>query len=94
MKLAVALRKGIAVKINSGAAGKARATAKLKRSTLGSGAAKVRASGKATLRVRFSRKAAKTLRKRRSTRLTIVVGFKPAAGGASVKQSASLTLKR
>jgi hypothetical protein len=94
MKLALALRKGIAVKVDTGAAGKASAIAKLKRSKLGSATAKVRASGKATLRIRFSRKAARTLRKRKSVRLAIAVGFKPTGGGASVKDAASLTLKR
>ena len=94
MSLAAALRKGIAVKIETGAAGKASAIAKLKRSKLGSGAAKVSASGKATLRIRISKKAARTLRKKKSVRLAIAVGFKPAAGGAAMKQAASLTLKR
>ena len=94
MKLAVALHKGISVTVKAGGPGKASATAKLKRSKLGSGSTKVRASGRAKVRIRFSRKAARTLRKHRSVRLAIVVGFKPAAGGAPVKQSASLTLKR
>jgi hypothetical protein len=94
MKLAAALRKGITVKVDAGAAGRASATAKRKRSKLGSGAAKVGASGKAKVRIRFTRKAARSLRKRTSVRLAIAVGFKPAAGGAPVKRSASLTLKR
>ena len=93
LKLAKALRKGITLTVNAGAAGKARATAKLKRSKVGSGAANVGASGKAKLRIRFTRKAARSLRKRRSIRLAIAVGFKPVAG-APVKRSASLTLKR
>jgi hypothetical protein len=100
MKLAAALRKGITVKVDAGAAGRASATAKRKRSTgararkLGSGAAKVGTSGKTKVRIRFTRKAARSLRKRKSVRLTVAVGFKPAAGGAAVKRSASLTLKR
>ena len=93
LKLAKALRKGITLTVNAGAAGKARATAKLKRSKVGSGVATVGASGKAKVRIRFSRKAARSLRKRRSVRLAIAVGFKPVAG-APVKRSASLTLKR
>ncbi len=92
--LRAALRKGITVTVNTGAAGRTSATAMLKRSKLGSGAATVGASGKAKLRIRFARKATRSLRKRTSVRLTITVAFKPAAGGASVRQSASLTLKR
>jgi WD40-like Beta Propeller Repeat len=94
IKLAVALRKGIAVTVKTGAAGTASATAKSGRSKLGSGAARVGASGKAKVRIRFSRKAARSLRKRTSVRLAIAARFKPAAGGASLKRSASLTLKR
>jgi hypothetical protein len=93
VKLAAALRKGIAVTVDAGAAGKARATAKLKRSKVGSGVATVGASGKAKVRIRFSRKAARSLRKRKSVRLAIAVGFKPVAG-APVSRSASLTVKR
>ena len=93
LKLAKALRKGITLTVNAGAAGNARATAKLKRSKVGSGVATVGASGKAKVRIRFSRKAARSLRKRRSVRLAIAVGFKPVAG-APVKRTASLTLKR
>jgi hypothetical protein len=93
LKLAKALRKGIAVTVDAGAAGKARATAKLKRSRLGSGAATVGASGKTKVRIRFTRKAVRSLRERKSARLAIAASFKPVAG-APVKRSASLTLKR
>lgn len=93
LKLAKALRKGIALAVDAGAAGKARATAKVKRSKVGAGVATVGASGKAKVLVRISRKAARSLRKRRSVRLGIAVGFKPVAG-APVRRSASLTLKR
>jgi hypothetical protein len=94
MKLATALRKGIAVTVDAGAAGKASATAKLKRAKLGSGAAKVGKSGKAKVRIRFTRSAADALRRKKSTRVSIAVAFKPAGGGAAVKQSASLMVKR
>ena len=70
------------------------ATAKLKRSKLGSGAAKVGASGKAKVRIRFTSKAARSLRGRKSVRLAIAVRFTPAGGGAPVTRSVSLTLRR
>jgi WD40-like Beta Propeller Repeat len=93
MKLRTALKTGIAITVNTGAAGKATATAKLKRSKLGSGSAKVGASGKAKLRIRITRKAARSLSRRKSARIAIVVGFKPVTG-AAVKKTATLTLKR
>jgi hypothetical protein len=97
IKLAAALRKGISVTVNTRAPGKASATARLKRSKLGSGAvtvATVGTSGKATLRIRLTRNAARSLHTRKLVRITIAVGFTPAAGGAPVKRSAPLTLKR
>jgi WD40-like Beta Propeller Repeat len=94
MTLAAALRKGIPVTVRTGAPGRATATAKLKRAKLGSGRTRVGAAGKAKVRIRVSRKAARSLRRRKSIRVAIAVGFKPAAGGAAVKRSAALTLKR
>ncbi|MDA0164075.1 hypothetical protein OM076_27630 [Solirubrobacter ginsenosidimutans] len=93
IKLRTALREGIAVTVNSGAAGRVTATAKLKRSKLGSGAAKVGARGKAKVRIRFTPKAARLLHERRSARLTLALRFTPAGGGPSVTRSVSLTLK-
>ena len=54
--------------VDTGAAGRTTATVTLKRSKLGSGAAKVGASGKAKVRIRFTRKAARSLRGRKSVR--------------------------
>jgi hypothetical protein len=66
----------------------------LKRSKLGSATARIGASGKATIRLRFTPKAARTLRRRASVRLAIAVRFTPAGATAPVTRSASLTLKR
>ncbi|HEY6887009.1 MAG TPA: hypothetical protein VI300_04490 [Solirubrobacter sp.] len=93
LKLRTALRKGITATVNPGTAGRLTATAMLKRSKLGSGAAKVGASGKAKVRIRFTRKASRVLRQRRSVRLTISVRFTPARGVA-VSRSVPLTVKR
>jgi hypothetical protein len=92
--LRAALRTGITVTVDAGAPGRAGATAKLKRSRVGSGAATVGASGNANVRIRFSRKAARSLRARKAVVLAITVRFTPAAGGEPVKRSASLRLKR
>jgi hypothetical protein len=94
MKLPAALRKGIAVTVDSDAAGRMTATAMLERSKLGSGVAKVGASGKAKVRIRFTPKAARSLRERKSVRLAIAVRFTPAEDAASVTRYVSLTLKR
>jgi hypothetical protein len=70
------------------------ATARLKGAKLGSGATRVGANGKAKLRIRFTPRAARALRDRKSVRLAIAVRFTPSGGGAAVTRSASLTLKR
>jgi hypothetical protein len=93
IKLRSALRKGLTVTIDSRAAGRATATAKLKRSKLGSGAVKVGASGKAKVRIRFTPKASRLLHHRRSVRMTLAFRF-TAVDGATVGRSVSLTLKR
>ena len=62
MTLRAALRTGIAVAVDTHGTGRITATAMLKRAKLGSAAAKVGASGKATVHIRFARKAARSLR--------------------------------
>jgi hypothetical protein len=69
------------------------ATAKAKRSRLGSGTAKVGASGKAKVRIRFTKQASRALRHRRAVRVTIAFRLTPAQG-AAVRRTVSLTLKR
>jgi len=59
-----------------------------------SAAAKVGASGKAKVRIRFSPKAARLLHGRKAARVTISVRFKPAGGTATVTRIARLTVKR
>ena len=93
-KLQSARRKGIAFTVTAGVAGRVTATAKLKRATLGSVAAKVGPSGTAKLRLRFTSKAVRSLRSRKTVRLALTVRFTPAGGAAPVTRSISLTLRR
>jgi hypothetical protein len=93
-KLQSARRKGIAFTVTAGVAGRVTATAKLKRATLGSVAARVGPSGTATLRLRFTSKAARSLRGRKAVRLALAVRFTPVGGAAPVTRSILLTLRR
>jgi hypothetical protein len=91
--LHAARRAGVAVSVDAGAAGRVTATAKVKRTKLGSAAAKVGASGKAKVRIRFSPRAARLLHGRKVARVTISVRFTP-AGGTPVTRNVRLTLRR
>jgi hypothetical protein len=94
MKLATALKRGIVLTVKPGAAGKASASALLKRKRVGAGAKKVGAKGVAKVNVRIARKAARSLRKVRSAKLTLRVAFKPAGGGAAQKAVATVVISR
>jgi WD40-like Beta Propeller Repeat len=93
-KLAAALRKGIVVTLKPGEAGKAAGAAKAGKAKVAKGAAMVRAKGSAKLKLRFSQKAKRSLRGKRSVRLAVAVKFTPNGGGAAQTASAKLTLKR
>jgi hypothetical protein len=94
VNLRSARRSGIKVRVDASGAGRITATAKRKRAKLGAGAATLAAPGRATVRIRFSPKAARLLHPRRTARLTISVRLTPAGGGAPVTRAARLTLKR
>jgi hypothetical protein len=94
VKLAAALRKGIVVTLKPGEAGKAAGAAKAGKAKVAKGAARVGAKGSAKLKLRFSQKAKRSLRRKRSVRLAVAVKFTPQGGGAAQTGSAKLTLKR
>jgi WD40-like Beta Propeller Repeat len=93
-KLGKALRKGIVVTLKPGQAGTAAGSAKAGRAKVARGSAKVGAKGNAKLKLRFSKKAKSSLRRKRTVRLAVAVRFAPADGGAARKATARLTLKR
>jgi hypothetical protein len=91
--LKAARRKGIALTVSAGTAGRLRASAKLGRRPLGAAAARVGTSGKATARLRFTPKAARLLHRRASARVTVTVRFTPTTG-APITRSVRVTVKR
>jgi len=59
-----------------------------------SGKATAKGAGKANAKLKFTKTAIKRLKKAKSLKLKLVGTFKPAAGGAAQKVSATVTLKR
>jgi len=83
IKLAKALKSGLSVTVK-GVTGKVKLTAKHGKKTVASGSAKASKSGKATVKLKFTKAAKKALKRKRSVKLTIT------GGGVSV----TYTLKR
>lgn len=94
MKLGAALRKGVVLTVSPGAAGKASAAARSGKAKVGSGKARVGKKGSAKLRVKFTKRAKRALKRKKAVRLKVAVTFKPAAGGSATKGSATIRLKR
>ena len=107
-KLAAAL-KGLTLPFTAPSAGKLAITAKLdaktarklklikkgkKPVTVASGSASPTAAGKSSVKLKFTKAAAKRLKKAKSLKLALVGTFKPAAGGAGQSLKSSVTLKR
>ena len=93
-KLAAALRKGIVLTVKPGQAGKAVASAKAGKAKVAKGRAKVGRKGSAKLKLRFTAKAKRSLRRKKSVRLAVTVKFTPKGGGSVQAASAALRLKR
>ena len=88
-----ALRHGLVVKVRTAGSGRVTAKALAKRTRVGAGAARTSPTGTAKVKVRFTRKAKRSLARRRSVRLTLTVRFRPDAGPASARR-VSLRLAR
>jgi len=93
-KLSAALRKGIVLRIAPGRPGKAVGSAKAGRAKAAKGSARVGSKGSAKLKLRFTAKARRSLRRKRSVRLAVTVRFTPKGGGAAQTAKAALKLKR
>jgi WD40-like Beta Propeller Repeat len=93
-KLADALRKGIVLTVSPGQAGKAVASAKAGKAKVAKGSTKVGRKGSAKLKLRFTGKAKRSLRRKKSVRLAVTVKFTPKGGGAAQAASAALRLNR
>ena len=92
-KLGKALRRGLTVTVRGPASGRARVTAFAGRKRVGAGNDSAAANGTATVRVAFSRKAKRSLARRRAVRLNLRVEFKPTAG-QTLRRMATVELRR
>jgi hypothetical protein len=92
-KLGKALRRGLVVTVRGPGSGRAKVTAFAGRKRVGAGAARARANGTARVKVAFTRKAKRSLARRRAVKLTLRVAFKP-AGGQTLRRKAAVSLRR
>ena len=92
-KLARALRSGLVVKVRTGGPGAVSAVARRGSAKVASGKGRAGTSGSASVRLRFTRAAARKLRTARVVRLSVTTTFTP-AGGAPVKGSTVIQLRR
>jgi hypothetical protein len=74
--------------------GRVTATLKSGKKKVGSGVASVGSRGTATVKAKFTSSAKRSLRRRKSLKLTIEVVFKPADGGAARRGTKRVTLRR
>jgi hypothetical protein len=93
-RLRTALAKGLALKVSPGEAGQITATVKSGRKKVGSGKTKIGSTGKGTVKSKFTRAAKRSLRRKRSLKLTVSVVFKPSSGGPARRGTATATLRR
>jgi len=81
-RLTRALRRGLVLRVQAAGSGRASATATAKRKRVGAGAARTTTAGTAKVKVRFTRRAKRSLGRRRAVRLTLKVRFRPDRGPA------------
>jgi hypothetical protein len=93
VKLAKALKRGVAVNVTTPGPGKVTLKAKRGSKVVASGSGKAGANGAAKLKLKFTKAGRKALKKAKSAKLTVDVTYKPASGDA-VKSRVKLTLKR
>ncbi len=93
VKLALALKKGLAVNVAAGGPGKVSVTAKAGGRKVAAGGGRTDADGRGKVYVRFTKAAKRSLKRKRSVKLALTVSFRP-DGGAAVKTTQAVTLKR
>jgi WD40-like Beta Propeller Repeat len=93
MRLRKALRRGLTVTVRGPGSGRARIRAVAGRTRVGKGAASAGTAGTARVKVRFSRKAKRSLARRRAVRIALRVRFTPSAG-QTLRHTARVTLRR
>ena len=92
-KLRGALTRGLTVKVQAPAAGRVSAVGKVGAKRVAAGTKDVPGAGATTLRLKFTKAARRSLKRKRSARVSIAVTFQPASGAAQT-QAAVVRLKR
>lgn len=92
VKVARALRRGVKVRLTVPGAGKLSAVAKARGRKVGTGKARAAGAGKATVAIRFARKARRAVRK--AGKLAVTIRFVPAGGGKAQVARTTVGLRR
>jgi hypothetical protein len=92
-KLRQALRRGLKVKVTVPSAGKLSGSARRGRKAVASGRGRAKAAGTATITLRFSRKAKRTLRRSRRAKLAVKVGFTPSGANKAEYAATAISLR-
>jgi hypothetical protein len=87
-----ALRSGVAVKVAVPGAGNVTASARSGRKKVAAGKTASKAAGTVKVRVRFSRAAVRSLRRKRNVRLALKVSYRSADGGTALTEGGTLRL--
>ncbi len=93
-RLRAALRRGLTLTVQAPRAGSVTATGMAGARKVASGRATARKAGPATVRLRFTKAGARSLRRKRAVQLTVRVAFSPRGGGASQAGQAVVRLAR
>ncbi|HYC80362.1 MAG TPA: hypothetical protein VEB65_01170 [Solirubrobacterales bacterium] len=93
-KLGKALAKGLTVNLTAPGRGTVSASAKLGAKQVASGSRQVKKAGAATVALRFTPKARRSLAARQQLSLKVAVRFAPKGGGKATTQTLALKLKR
>jgi hypothetical protein len=93
VKLGKALKRGVTVKVAVPGSGKLSAKAKARGKKVAAAGARAVSAGTASVKLTFTAKGRKALKRARKATLTVAVKFTP-AGGAAQTTTAKVTLKR
>ena len=93
-KLHTALAKGVTVPVTTSGEGDVKVELLSGRKVLAKGSAVVDGSWAAKVKVRFTRAAKKSLARKRSVKLTVRATWEPESGGAALRSTSRVTLRR
>jgi hypothetical protein len=93
-RLRAALRRGVTITVQAPRAGRVTVTGTVGARKVASGGATAGKAGPAKVRLRFTKAAKRSLRRKRSVKVTLRVAFAPKTGGASQTGEATVRLTR